>query len=111
MPVAVALSIKMALLNEVPKRIRAEEHTAADLDIIDTAVKNVISQRLGAYSSTFAALVMSSRPSSWCPLCIDVSVGFVGFGWVDMESSFVAKTVIRDGRAPIQWTIRPVSRE
>jgi hypothetical protein len=37
-------------LNEVPKRIRAEEHTAADLDVINTAVKNMISQRLGAYS-------------------------------------------------------------
>jgi len=36
--------------NEVPKRIRAEEHAAADLDIINTAVKNVISQRLRAYS-------------------------------------------------------------
>jgi hypothetical protein len=37
-------------LNKVPKRIRAEEHAAPDLDVIDAAVKNVIAQRLGAYS-------------------------------------------------------------
>jgi hypothetical protein len=37
-------------LNEVPKRIRAEEHAAADLDVINTAVKDVIAQRLRAYS-------------------------------------------------------------
>jgi len=37
-------------LNEVPKPIRAEEHAAADLDVINTAVKNVIAQGFGAYS-------------------------------------------------------------
>jgi len=37
-------------LNEVPKCIGAEERTAADLDVINTAVKNVISQCLGADS-------------------------------------------------------------
>jgi hypothetical protein len=37
-------------LNKVPKRIRPEEHAAADLDVINTAVKDVIAQRLRAYS-------------------------------------------------------------
>jgi len=37
-------------LNKVPKRIRAGEHAAADLDVINTAVKDVVAQRLGAYS-------------------------------------------------------------
>jgi hypothetical protein len=37
-------------LNEVPKSIWAEEHTAADFDVINPAVQNVIAQRLGAYS-------------------------------------------------------------
>ena len=40
-------------LNKVPKRIRAEEHAAADLDVINTAVKDVVAQRLGAYSEHF----------------------------------------------------------
>jgi hypothetical protein len=37
-------------LNKVPKRIRVEEDAAADLDVINTAVKDVIAQRLRAYS-------------------------------------------------------------
>ena len=37
-------------LNEVQKRIRAEEHTAADLHVVNTAVENVISQSLRADS-------------------------------------------------------------
>jgi hypothetical protein len=37
-------------LNEVPKPVRAEEHTAAYLYVINTAVKDVIAQRLGADS-------------------------------------------------------------
>ena len=40
-------------LNKIPKPIRTEEHAAADLDVINTAVKNVIAQRLGAYSEHF----------------------------------------------------------
>jgi hypothetical protein len=37
-------------LNKVPKRIGPEEHAATDLDVVDTAVKDVIAQRLRAYS-------------------------------------------------------------
>jgi hypothetical protein len=37
-------------LNKVPKRIGAEEHAATDLDVVNTAVKDVIAQRLRAYS-------------------------------------------------------------
>ena len=37
-------------LNEIHKPIWAEEHAAADLYVIDTAVENVIAQRFGAYS-------------------------------------------------------------
>jgi len=37
-------------LYEIPKPIRAEEHSTADLDIVNAAVKNVIAQRLGTYS-------------------------------------------------------------
>ena len=37
-------------LNEVPEPIRAEQHAAAYLYVINTAVKNVIAQRLGADS-------------------------------------------------------------
>jgi hypothetical protein len=91
--------------NEVPKRIRAEEHAAADLDVINTAVKNVISQRFGAYSEQLRGLAMSSRPSSLCSLRVDVSAGFVGLGWVDMESSSS-----RDPRGPRPTRIRIATR-
>ena len=37
-------------LNEVPKPIGAEEYAAAHLYVINTAVKNVIAQRLGTDS-------------------------------------------------------------
>jgi hypothetical protein len=65
-------------LNEVPKPIRAEEYTATDLDVIDTAVKNVIAQRLGAYSEQLRSFwdieqILKLVPAlNWC------------FGWIDL---------------------------
>src|SRR6267142_6867683 len=46
---------------------------------------------------------MSSRPSSFCPLRIDVSVVSVGVGWVDMESSSSRDLLFRDKRASTPW--------
>jgi len=65
-------------LDEVPKPIRAEEHTAAYLYVINTAVKNVIAQRLGTDSEQLRGSrdieqILKPVPAvNWC------------FGWVDL---------------------------